>query len=124
MKPDQDFIKKYTELYGEDIQFAKTSDETVLAGTLGEDGKFYAVDSITGGVKPPKKKMVTRVKTIKSNPTQATTKKLEMVSAGVTPQAELFNAVEKALKEQFEARIQAGHNPFEEFKIPSFFNQQ
>jgi hypothetical protein len=121
MKPDQEFIKKYTELYGEDIQFAKTSDDTVLAGTLGEDGKFYAVDSISGGKakKGPKGKP-TKMNEL-SRSVKKPVKKDDVVTAGATPQGELFNAVEKALKQQFDARIQAGHNPFEEFKIPTFF---
>ena len=137
MKPDQEFIKKYTELYGEDIQFAKTSDETVLAGTLGEDGKFYAVDSVTGGgIKPNKPKKLDNAKMIKNK--RPISKKTSDVSAGATPatkdddgvyatatpQSALFSAVERALKAQFDARIQAGHNPFEEFKIPAFFKTE
>ena len=120
MKPDQEFIKKYTELYGEDIQFSKGQDDRLFAGTVGEDGKFYAVDSISAGGK----KSSTTPKKKSSTPTSKQPKgKHSPITAGVTPQAELFNAVEKALKEQFNARIQAGHNPFEEFNIPTFFKK-
>lgn len=119
MKPDQEFIKKYTELYGEDIQFSKDQDDTVFAGVVGEDGKFYAVDSIDGGAKKRSSSGLQKKKSATPTPKS----KQSSIVAGVTPQAELFNAVEKALKEQFHARIQAGHNPFEEFNIPTFFKK-
>lgn len=120
MKPDQEFIKKYTELYGDDIQFGQTS-ENIVAGTVGEDGKFYAVDSITSAGKKqmPKKKPI-----LKSDaaPTKSKSKRL---SAGRTPQEELFQSVQDTLKEEFTKRIQAGGNPFDEFKMPeSFFGSK
>jgi hypothetical protein len=118
MKPDQDFIKKYTELYGENVQFGQTSD-SIVAGQVGEDGKFYAVGSVNAGKKKtPKVKETSRIKYSDKTP-----KTKKAVSGGSTPQEELFSAVEKALKEQFDERIKGGYNPYSEFQVPKFFKE-